>query len=248
MRGKRAIGALAGVFVLLLAVLFARYQAIEARRLMLRTDPDAILSNPDLRHIALARGQDVFRKHCAACHGDDGKGSTLTAVPDLTDADFLYGRGKVSEIEQIVLHGIRAGDTRGWNLALMPGFAQRVPYAREPLKPLTPAQMDDIVAFLRTANRPSGYDRAQVDRGHLLVTDKAGCWDCHGRDAQGDASIGAPNLVDRIWLKGDGSEAAIRHTLERGMAGVSPAFFNRLSAYDTRTVAVFTAALHPPVP
>ena len=176
----------------------------------------------------------------------DGKGSPLTAVPDLTDGDFLYGHGAVSEIEQIVLHGIRAGDTRGWNLALMPGFAQPVPYAREKLNPLTPAQMDDIVAFLRAANGNGGYDRAQIDRGRGLVTDKAGCWDCHGRDAQGDASIGAPSLVNGKWLKGDGSEAAIRQILERGLAGVSPAFFNRLSAYDTRTVAVYTASLHPP--
>ena len=246
MRGKRAIGAVVGAFVLLLAVLFVRYQSLQARTLMMRTAPDAILSNPDLRGIAIARGRKVFRAHCASCHGENGKGSTLTAVPDLTDADFLYGRGKVSEIEEIVLHGIRAGDTRGWNLASMPAFAQLVPYAREKLPPLTPAQMDDIVAFLRVANGHGGYDPAQVARGHVLIADKAGCWDCHGRDAQGDASIGAPNLVDGKWLKGDGSEAAIRHTLERGLAGVSPAFFNRLSAYETRTVAVYTAALHPP--
>jgi cbb3-type cytochrome c oxidase subunit III len=232
--------------VLLLAVLFVRHQSVQARTLMMRTDPDAILSDPDLRAVAIARGRGVFRAHCASCHGENGKGSTLTAVPDLTDRDFLYGRGKVSEIEQIVLHGIRAGDTRGWNLALMPGFAQPVPYTREPLNPLTPAQTNDIVAFLRVANGHGGYDPAHVARGHVLVTDKAGCWDCHGRDAQGDASIGAPNLVDGKWLKGDGSEAAIRHTLERGLAGVSPAFSHRLSAYDTRTVAVYTASLHPP--
>jgi cbb3-type cytochrome c oxidase subunit III len=241
------MGALVGAFVLLLAVLFVRHQLVQARTLMMRTDPDVLLGNPGLREIAITRGRDVFRAHCAACHSGDGRGSTVTAVPDLTDGDFLYGRGKVSEVEQIVLHGIRAGDTRGWNLATMPGFAQQVPYAREPLNPLTPAQMDDIVAFLRVANGQHGYDRAQVARGRKQVTDKAGCWDCHGRDAQGDASIGAPNLVDGKWLKGDGSEAAIRHTLERGLAGVSPAFSNRLSAYDTRTVAVYTASLHPPV-
>ena len=214
---------------------------------MMRTGPDAILGDPGLREVAIAHGREVFRDHCASCHGVAGKGSAAIAVPDLTDDDFLYGQGNASEIEQIVLHGIRAGDTRGWNLALMPAFAQKIPYAREPLNPLTPAQVDDIVAFLRAANGHGGHDPAQVDRGRAEVTGNAGCWDCHGRDAQGDSSIGAPNLVDGKWIKGDGSEAAIRHTIERGMAGVSPALAGKLSAYDARTVAIYAASLHPPV-
>jgi len=246
MKDKRVIGPLAGALILLFIVLLVRHQSVEARTLMMRTGPDAILGNPDLRGVAIAHGRDVFRDHCASCHGAAGKGSTAIATPDLTDDDFLYGEGKASEIEQIVLHGIRAGDTRGWNLALMPAFAQKIPYTREPLDPLTPAQVDDIVAFLRAANGSGGYDRAQIDRGREQVTDKAGCWDCHGRDAQGDSAIGAPNLVDAKWIRGDGGEAAIRHTLERGMAGVSPALAGKLSAYDARTVAIYAASLHPP--
>jgi len=241
------IGAVAGAFALLLVLLLVRHQSVEARTLMMRTGPDAILGDPALREVAIAHGREVFRAHCASCHGIAGKGSITTAVPDLTDDDFLYGQGNASEIEQIVLHGIRAGDTRGWNLALMPAFAQKIPYTREPLNPLTPAQVDDIVAFLRAANGHGGYDPAQVDRGRAEVTGSAGCWDCHGRDAQGDSSIGAPNLVDGKWIKGDGSEAAIRHSIERGMAGVSPALAGKLSAYDARTVAIYAASLHPPV-
>jgi len=247
MKDKRVIGAVAGAFALLLVLLLVRHPSVEARTLMMRTGPDAILGDPALREVAIAHGREVFRAHCASCHGIAGKGSITTAVPDLTDDDFLYGQGNASEIEQIVLHGIRAGDTRGWNLALMPAFAQKIPYTREPLNPLTPAQVDDIVAFLRAANGHGGYDPAQVDRGRAEVTGRAGCWDCHGRDAQGDSSIGAPNLVDGKWIKGDGSEAAIRHSIERGMAGVSPALAGKLSAYDARTVAIYAASLHPPV-
>lgn len=164
----------------------------------------------------------------------------------MTDGEYLYGESRPGEIEQIVLHGIRAGDSRGWNLAEMPGFAKAVPYKRDPLPPLTPGKTADLVAFLRAANGNGGYDPAQVARGRTLYQTSAGCWDCHGADGGGDPAIGAPNLVDGIWLKGDGDEADIRHTLEAGMAGVSPAFQHRLSAYDARIVSVYVASLHPP--
>lgn len=213
---------------------------------MMRTDPDVILSTPGLRETALERGKAVFTQACASCHGADAKGNPSKAMPDMTDDDYLYGQNTAAEIEQIVLHGIRAGDSKGWNQADMPAYARAVPYAREKLPSLTPPQIDDLVAFLRAANGNGGYDQTQVDRGRTMFKTTAGCWDCHGSDAGGDPAIGAPNLIDGKWLKGSGSEADIRHTLERGLANVSPAFFHRLSSYDARVVAVYTASLHPP--
>jgi len=224
---------------------------------MLRADPERTLTDPVLRERALADGRAVFVAHCAACHGAAGRGDPRRAMPDLTDREFLFGEGKVGEIEQIVLHGIRAGDTKGWNLAEMPGFAKAVPYAREKLPSLTPAQVGDLVGFLRAANgavgtgggtgaaRGGGYDPARVERGRRLFTTNGACWDCHGGDGAGDAAIGAPNLVDGLWLKGTGSEADIADTIEHGLAGVSPAFAHRISAYDARVVAAYTASLHP---
>jgi cbb3-type cytochrome c oxidase subunit III len=224
---------------------FLRQRSIEHRTLLMRNDPDAILTDARARALALSDGKRVFERHCAACHGADGKGSTARAVPDLTDADFLYGDGMTGEIEQIVLHGIRAGDSKGWDLAAMPAFAQAVPYAREKLPPLTPAQIHDLVGFLRAANGNGGYDRATIDRGRMLFTRNAGCWDCHSDDGQGDNAIGAPNLVDGKWLKGDGSEGSIAQVLEHGLAGSSPAFARTLSPYQARAVAAYTASLHP---
>lgn len=222
-----------------------RHEAVARQIAVMRADPEDVLTNPALRAIALTDGRDVFAKQCATCHGAQGKGDPRKAMPDLTDKEFLFGEGTVGQIEQIVLHGIRAGDTKGWNLAEMPGFAKAVPYAREPLPPLTPAQIGDLVGFLRAANGNGGYDPARVERGRDLFARGAGCWDCHSTDAAGDPSIGAPNLVDGLWLKGTGSEADIADTIERGLAGVSPAFQSSLSAYDARVVAAYTASLHP---
>jgi len=238
-RGGYALGiAAAGLAV---AALLAWHHATVAREtLILRGDPDTILSDPARRAIALRDGAPVFRNHCAGCHGAAGRGDPHRAVPNLTDGDFLYGAGRVGEIEQIVLHGIRAGDTRGWDLAEMPGFAKPVPYAREPLPSLGPQQVGDLVAYVRR----TGPADANA-RGRILFTNTAGCWDCHGSDGGGDPSIGAPNLNDRIWLKGDGSAAAIVDTIEHGLAGVCPAFARILTPYQARVVAAYAAALHP---
>lgn len=226
-------------------VVFLHERSVARRVLLMRSDPDSILNDDRARAVALAAGAQVYVSHCASCHGGDAKGSRTAAVPDLTDDDFLYGTGKASEIEQIVLHGIRAGDTRGWDLASMPDYARAVPYAREKLPPLTPAQLRDVIAFLRAANGNGGYERGGIDRGKALFRRDAGCYDCHSSDAQGDPTIGAPNLVDGKWLKGSGSEADIAYTLEHGLAGVSPAFARILSPDEARAVSVYVASLHP---
>ena len=233
--------------VAIVAAFAIHHNSVEHRLLLMRADPDVLLDDDRARPVALADGARVYAAHCASCHGADGKGSRERAVPDLTDADFLYGSGKVGEIEQIVLHGIRSGDPRGWDLASMPNFAQANPYSREKLPPLTPAKLRDVVAFLRAANGNGGYDRGAIERGRVLFTRDAGCYDCHSADAHGDASIGAPDLVDGVWLKGNGSEADIAFVLEHGLAGVSPAYARVLSAYQARAVSVYVASLHPPV-
>jgi len=91
---------------------------------VLRADPEAILTDPKLRGVALAGGKPVYENHCASCHGAAGKGDKTLGVPDLTDNDHLYGTGTVSQIEDIARYGIRAGNKRGWNLAVMPAYAR----------------------------------------------------------------------------------------------------------------------------
>jgi len=212
----------------------------------LQADIDRMLSDPQVAPNVIAKGRRVFLAWCASCHGADGRGSTATGAPNLTDQDFLYGSGRASEIEQIVLHGIRAGDDKGWDLAWMPAFGQAVPYVREPLPSLSPAEIDQLTSYVRAMNGAAGEAPAAVSAGHDLFVNRAGCWDCHGRDAQGDPSIGAPNLTDGIWLRGDGSRRDISRVIREGLHGVSPAFRGRLDAVSIRSVAVYVASLHDP--
>lgn len=229
-----------------LAVLGAgKVRAHRAEAEIMRADPETVLDRPELARVALADGQSGFAKHCASCHGT-GAGDPARGIPDLTDGDFLYGEGQVGEIEQIILHGIRSGDRRGWHLASMPAYATPRPYAEEPIPPMTPAQLTDVTQFLM-AKHGRASDQAAALRGEGIFAGSGGCYDCHGKDAGGDEAIGAPNLLDDVWLYGDGSPRAIEQTLERGRAGFSPAFARTLTPTEAREIAVYVASLakHP---
>jgi cytochrome c oxidase cbb3-type subunit 3 len=224
----------------------AAYASVErrARAGFLQADADRILDDPGLAPRALANGRKVFLAHCAECHGADGRGSTATAVPDLRDQDFLYGAGRASEIEAIVLHGIRSGDDKGWDLAWMPAYGRAVPYKRDKLPSLSPTEIAQLTSFIRSLNGAVDEDPASVAAGSLLYEGHGGCWDCHSRDARGDGAIGAPNLRDGKWLRGDGSREDISRIIREGLHGVSPAFRGRLDPASARTVAVYVASLH----
>lgn len=226
-----------------LALIAATVMAGDARRTrdaIMRADPETILHQPALAYAALEIGHRGFVAHCASCHGA-GRGDPARGIPDLTDQAFLYGSGQVAEVEQIVLHGIRSGDPRGWQLAAMPAYARAKPYALEPIPPMSPGQIRDVVQLLM---RKHGVetDPAAADRGARLYAGSGGCYDCHGTDAGGDEAIGAPSLLGDTWLYG-GSPAALTRSIMGGRAGRSPAFAHILSPVEARSIAVYVAAL-----
>ena len=242
----RPIFLLFAVVLVLIAVVAIMVIGRRERTEFLQADADRILDDPRMAPRTLARGRRVFLANCAVCHGADGRGSTATGTPDLTDQDFLYGTGRASEIEQIVLHGIRSGDDKGWDLAWMPAYGRAVPYARSKLPSLSPAEIDQLTSYLRSINGAIGEDPTAVAAGSTLFQEHGGCWDCHGRDVQGDTAIGAPNLTDGKWLRGDGRRRDISRIIREGLHAVSPAFRGRLDPASARSVAVYVASLHGP--
>jgi len=50
---------------------------------------------------AIGRGKEIFANECAACHGDNAKGSTDVGSANLTDAIWLYGGDKQTIIKTI---------------------------------------------------------------------------------------------------------------------------------------------------
>jgi cytochrome c oxidase cbb3-type subunit III len=222
-------------------------QASMRARLM-RADPDTVAQSRELERFAIATAQPAYDQHCASCHGDHLQGDPRNGVPDLTHPAWLYGEGRVAQIEHTILYGIRAGNPRGWNLADMPAFAQADPYKRYKIPPLEPAEIRDVIEFLLVTGGKSG-DRAAAARGSKIFSAKGQCFDCHSADAQGDAAIGAPNLIDDIWLYGTGTREDIYDSIARGRAGICPAWAQELSPVTVRALAVLVyAASHKETP
>jgi cbb3-type cytochrome c oxidase subunit III len=211
------------------------------RAQLMRADPDAVAQDPELRSFAIAYAQPVYDQHCASCHGDHLQGNRRDGVPDLTHPAWLYGEGRIAQIEHTILHGIRAGDPKGWNLADMPAFARADPYKRYKVPSLEPGEIRDVIEFMLVTGGKPG-DRAAADRGSKIFADKGQCFDCHSADAQGDSAIGAPNLVDDVWLYGSGSREDIYDSIARGRGGICPAWVQQLSPVTVRALAVLVYA------
>jgi len=239
----RILLAATAVLVLIAAIVHVSLRAHTRDALML-ADPETILSDPSLRTTAIGLGTDVFARHCTACHGAEGRGNRQVGAPNLTDGDWLYGSGQVAEIEEITLHGIRSGDPRGWDQASMPAYGRARPYTREPIPPLSPGEITSVVGFLRSLHG-APLDGAAV-RGKVIFVGRGACWDCHADDASGDSAIGVPNLLDDVWLYGDGSARALFNSIAGGHAGISPAFSHTLSPVEARAVAAYVASLSKP--
>jgi cytochrome c oxidase cbb3-type subunit III len=215
-------------------------QATLRARLM-RTDPDAVVQNAELTRFALALARPAYDEHCASCHGDHLQGNRRDGVPDLTHPAWLYGEGRVAQIERTILYGIRAGNSRGLNLADMPAFAKAEPYWRYKIPSLDPGEIRDVIEFMLVTGGKPG-DRPAAERGAKIYAAKGQCFDCHSADAQGDAAIGAPNLIDDVWLYGSGSREDIYDSIARGRAGICPAWVKELSPVTVRALAVLVYA------
>jgi cytochrome c oxidase cbb3-type subunit 3 len=205
---------------------------------LLRADPDIAAQTPAMARFAAAAAKPVFAGHCASCHGADMKGDRNRGIPNLTDSDWLYGSGRPVEIEKTILYGIRSGLPRTWNLADMPAFGERSPYRRYKVAPLAPQDIRDVIEYLRLIERKPA-DQAAAARGSKVYAETGQCYDCHANDAAGDTAIGAPNLLDDIWLYGDGSRASLFKSIAHGHQGVCPSWSRRLKPGQIRALAIY---------
>lgn len=240
---RKALYGLAGFVLLIVAASIATCR-LDAK--ILRHDPDTLPNAPLLMRIAVWRGTSTFRSDCASCHKTDGTGDTARGVPNLTDDDWLYGMGQVSDIERVVAYGIRSNHPKAWNLSRMPAFDHPRPSATDAaLPPLSPAAIRDVIEYLYARqSRPADAEGAA--RGARVYHVNGGCYDCHSGDAKGDNAIGAPNLTDHITLYGDGSRAALFDSIANGRQGICPAWVNDLSAVAMRDVALYVFSLSHP--
>jgi cytochrome c oxidase cbb3-type subunit 3 len=183
---------------------------------------DEIMNDQELYTFAMAGGASAFKQNCATCHGSGAEGGK--GYPNLNDDDWLWG-GKISDINQTLLHGIRADnwDTR---MSQMPAFG-----SEGLLKGKEIGAVADYVLTLSGGEHKDDYQEGQS------IFQKQ-CASCHGTDGKGSHEFGAPNLTDKIWLYG-GKRSDIYETIMSARAGMMPAWKDRLDENTIRQLSIY---------
>ncbi len=183
-----------------------------------------ILKNEKLVRFALNGGKVAFKENCAACHGTGAGG--LEGFPNLNDDDWLWG-GKIDDIYQTIRFGIRSGHENSRD-SEMPAFGKD--------DILTKGQILDVVEHVRSL---SDLGKKNKDGEKIFIEN---CAVCHGRNAKGDRSVGAPNLTDAIWLYGSNIDDMTK-TISYSRQGVMPNWNERLSDDTIRQLTIYIHSL-----
>ncbi|HET9472588.1 MAG TPA: cytochrome-c oxidase, cbb3-type subunit III [Steroidobacteraceae bacterium] len=166
---------------------------------------------------ALNIGRNLFLNNCATCHGSDGGGAP--GFPNLADKDWLWG-GDADTVLASIAQG-RIGAMPPWGEALGARGVE---------------DMLSYVMGLSGRKLEAGDPRAGAAKYAEL------CAACHGPDARGNATLGAPNLTDGVWLHG-GSLAAVRDSIDKGRMGAMPAHAERLGDTRVKLLAAYVLSL-----
>lgn len=189
---------------------------------------DEIVASPELLSAARMVGKVAFANNCAGCHGAGGQGAK--GYPNLNDDEWLWG-GKLADIQATIEHGARWDADQATRAGAMPAFGR------------------DGVLDAAQVVAVSDYVRTLAELPDSLPPDPAGdklyagnCAACHGVDGLGNQALGAPNLVDAIWLFGS-DKASIVNRVHNGGGGVMPAWKGRLDDTTIKALAVYVHSL-----
>ena len=186
-----------------------------------------IRKNPDLLRFAMAAGNSAFQTNCSACHGRGGQG--FVGYPNLNDDDWLWG-GKVEDIQQTVLYGVRS-EHKETRVSAMPRFGLD--------KLLGDTQIDDVAEYVLSLSKRSTNAQG-ADAGKKIFAEQ--CASCHGEDGKGMVEQGSPNLTDGIWLYG-GTKNAVMESIRTGRGGAMPYWSGRLDPVTIKSLAVYVHSL-----
>ncbi len=161
-------------------------------------------------------GRDAYLRYCALCHGDVGQGYIADAANALTNGHFLAAASD---------DFLRASIIRG-----RPGTPMS-PWGKALGGPLADAQVEQIVAFLRSFQGEPPYNLAAVQAGPGKATRgqaayNVECLGCHNKEGAGHPYMGIANPE---FLAG-ASDAYLRAAILYGRPGTPmPAYATTLT-------------------
>lgn len=172
---------------------------------------------------AMKAGQRLFLQNCSVCHGSGGEGAV--GYPNLTDNEWLYGGDPANILT--TLHNGRVGGMPEWRSTLGEDGIRAVA---------------EYVMYISGNQYDEELDDTLVAQGETIFKQPTNCVLCHGEDAKGMISTGAPNLTNNIWLYG-GDRETIRETLRNGRAGVMPEWQSKLGNERIMLLAAYVTSL-----
>lgn len=193
-------------------------------------DYETILADADSMGFVNAYAKGSFGTWCAACHQVGGAG-VVGQYPNLRDDHWLWGGG-LKDIEHTLNQG---------RLGYMPPYRET----------LDAEQLDQVAAYVLSLNDYE-VDEAEAEAGARIFTgSEGGCFQCHGMDAGGRSSQGAPNLTDDIWglvdVRGAASPAErqrlVANFVRGGAMREMPAFADRLSEAEIKMLTAYVHSL-----
>ena len=168
---------------------------------------------------ALRIGERLFASYCAVCHGSDAGGGAR--LPEPARRLLALGRGAGADQDQHPRRPYR--DHAG-----MAGRARRrVPAWRRRSRTCAPSPG---APWTRRRPRPGRRSTTPF------------CVACHAADGTGNPALGAPSLVDGVWLYG-GSDADVRHSIAEGREGRMPAHGEFLGEARVHVLAAWVWSL-----
>jgi cytochrome c oxidase cbb3-type subunit 3 len=190
-----------------------------------------ITAESELYQFALVGGEALFKENCAACHGSAAQGGK--GYPNLNDDDWLWG-GKLEDIYQTLLYGIRSGHEKS-RQNQMPSFGKD--------KILNKEQINQLSEYLisLSGNDPDN-GKNNTDHSSAVKIFAENCSSCHGKNAEGNQSLGAPRLNDKIWLYG-GDKESITYSIYNARAGVMPYWSHRLNDTSIKQLSLYVHSL-----
>ena len=203
-------------------------------------------------------GEQIYARHCAVCHGPDGRGNG-PAAPALhpRPRDFTSGAFKLSstpsgqpptieDLRQVILHGMPGSSMPAWDDVL------------------TSADVDAVAEYVRSFGPHREWGVAPtIKRAPLADTSPAhgselyqslGCPACHGPEGRGDGSSAKelkdnwkqpdpPRDLTAPWtFRGGAGDDALVARIANGMSGTPMPGYNEVA--EPGDIAAVVSFIH----
>lgn len=181
----------------------------------------------------LAEGQAMWNKYCALCHGKDREGYAADNAPSLRSKQFL---------QTATIPFLRVAIERG-----RPGTAM-AGYARALGGPLTPTQVDTLIAWIRRDAPPAVHlpltpIAGDAANGSIIYVQQ--CQACHGTPMQRADAVHLYNPM----LLGSALDSYLEYAIVHGRDGTRmEAWQNKLTAQQIKDVVAWLRSQAKPVP